>query len=177
MSSISAAETPRGHAVTPGQFERLASKGHSILSSRGPQETTGLTGKAVSHHAFKSTRQNWGGETIHPATGKAINPSKGYAVSIKTEGQSSVEIPAGSRHAEFHQAMAKARHEFAPQLSKSGSYLGVFRQNNTIQMDPVTIASTGREADAIGAASHSTGGAYNFGTGNGRYAPHVRNKH
>jgi hypothetical protein len=191
------ADEARGdsQAVTPEHFQQIAQKGHDYLAGTARKTSTaGLDAdwEGVKEHAWQKTRESWGGVTINSHTGE--DPSSGkdlgaaeakrqgvghgldrYAVTARQPGQEQISVPENVSRHQFGGAMDKARESY-PQLGNRGHHLGVFHddEKGTIDIDPVVVVRTRDMADAVGAASHSVGGAYHFASGNGAFAPHVK---
>lgn len=188
--------TPEAHTqtdeagnVTPGtsrrvsapEFQQIAQRGEDTLNKMAdegtPEVPEALTRsfETIKSDAYDAVQKSWGGKTYDASTGKEINPTKGLAVTIKSDGQDTISIPENASREEFSNAMDRAYQEFGPQLSYKGGHLGVFHDDGkgTIDIDPVAIVDTKAQAEELSAASHSTGGAYDYETGNGHFAPHV----
>ena len=175
---------PRGKAPsddTPEEFDELAAKGKEhydrLLADKRP--TTAFNDedqwKDICSGAYKAAQESWGGQTIDPATGKAIERSKGFSLQVRAPGEKQLTVPEDASEDEFNEMMERARKEYAEKLKGKEVYLGVFRDddNNRIDFDPVTIVDTEAEVDSLGAYTHAVGGAYDFATGNGHFPPHV----
>jgi hypothetical protein len=160
----------------------MATKGRKLLQGASEQSTSGVmtqggsAKKAVKDAAFSASREDWGGATIHPATGKAVTPESGYAVAVRDHGQEQISVPHDAPRGEFDQAMQHAITQYAPQLGREGGHLGVFHDNanKRVDIDPVHIVPKAHQARNIGAYTHATGGAYNFATGDAEWTPHVK---
>jgi 2'-5' RNA ligase len=167
--------------VTPEEFDELAAKGKEhydrLLADKRP--TTAFNDedqwKDICSGAYKAAQESWGGQTIDPATGKAIERSKGFSLQVRAPGEKQLTVPEDASEDEFNEMMERARKEYAEKLKGKEVYLGVFRDddNNRIDFDPVTIVDTEAEVDSLGAYTHAVGGAYDFATGNGHFPPHV----
>lgn len=180
-----------GRPMTPEDHAALTQEGEAKLAeiTKNSSPPVGLDQnwpavKAAAVQAIETGHPTspgeWGGITIDAHTGADVGPvlegADKYSVSVRNPGQESISIPAGSSAEEIGKAMDFARDEFAPQLSAEGGHLGVFHDANkgTIDIDPIQIAHSAREAEALGlAGGRSEGAAYHFGTGNGLYPPHV----
>jgi hypothetical protein len=163
--------------VSAADFQRLALEGRDMLRviQSGPWSTHGLDTcwAEIKVILYAAVRQPWGGATIDPRTGSELPQGPDlYALSVTTD---TVSIAEFVTWAEFDAAMDAARGKYAPELGRSGTYLGVFHddENARIDIDPVTVVATPDDAERIGAYTHAIGGAYHFATGNGHFPPHV----
>jgi 2'-5' RNA ligase len=167
--------------VTPQEFDALAERGKEhyerLLADKRPTTAFDDDDKwaTIRSGAFDAAQKSWGGQTIDPETGRAIERSTGYSLEVRAPGEKQLSVPEDADEATFNAMMDKAREEYADKLEGSEVYLGVFRDddNNRIDFDPVTIVVTTAEVDALGAYTHAVGGAYDFSTGNGHFPPHV----
>lgn len=175
-------EGARGNSkpVTADEFQRYAARGQSRLRAiqQAPWSTGGLDANwaRIKAETYAKVRQSWGGATIDPRTGRALpDGADKFAMSIKPTGLDTTSIPESATPAEFSQAMDIARSKYGRQLSKGGSYLGVFHDDdlNRIDIDPVTVLDNLDDVESIGAYTHAIGGAYRFSDGNGYWPPHV----
>jgi len=167
--------------VTPQEFDALADRGKAhyerLLADKRP--TTAFDDedkwKTIRSGAYDAAQKSWGGQTIDPETGRAIERSTGYSLEVRAPGEKQLSVPEDADEDTFNAMMDQAREEYAEKLQGSEVYLGVFRDddNNRIDFDPVTIVATTAEVDALGAYTHAVGGAYDFSTGNGHFPPHV----
>lgn len=139
--------------------------------------------EGIKKSAYEATRQPWGGQTINPRTSSPVNfhkPDK-FAVTTRAPGQAGLTAPHSMNETQFGSVMDQARKAYRPQLSRGGAYLGVFHDadKGTVDIDPVTVVGGASEqagrlkAQQVAAATHSTGGAYHFASGNGVWPPHV----
>ena len=180
---ITAAEA-RGDSkpVSAAEFWDTATRGRdmigSMLSNSSPP--TGLTDNwdALVQQAWTAAQESWGGMTIDAHTGVPLSGNENlWAVTGKLPfGYRTIEIPETSTEAQFKRAMDRALKEFGPLLAASGYHLGIFHddEKGTIEFDPVIIASSLEDANALGAYTGNIGGAYNFADGNGYFPPHIR---
>lgn len=183
-ADLSNPATPRSREVTPTAFQQIAAKGRVLLGGLRERSSppTGLHEHwtAIVASAWESVQSPWGGLTVDAHTGTALigNEDK-YALSVKPANVSTVSIPIGSTRAEFDQAMATARTQFAGELANQQHYLGVFRDedNNRIDIDPVLVVDSIAAAESVGAYTHAVGGAYHFADGNGYWPPHIGAAH
>ena len=167
--------------VTASEFEKLHSQGKdkydSLLADTRPAKAFDSSPhwQAVKSLAFDSVQESWGGQTIDPATGAAIDPKDGYSLSIKSPEQKQLSVSENASEDDFAAMMDHAKEVYADKLKGSQVYLGVFRDNNNhrIDIDPVAIVQSKDDVDALGAYTHAIGGAYEFATGNGHFPPHV----
>jgi 2'-5' RNA ligase len=186
--------TPKGYGkITPGEargdskkvttqeFDDLADKGKqkydSLLADK--RQTTAFDDAdkwaTIRSGAYDAAQKKWGGQTLDPATGRAIERSKGFSLEVRAPGEKQLSVSEDADEDTFNAMMDRAKEEYADKLQGSEVYLGVFRDddNHRIDFDPVTIVGTEEEVDALGAYTHAVGGAYNFSTGNGHFPPHV----
>lgn len=108
-----------------------------------------------------STFERFGGVTLGPDG--PVDPSTGYAVTVRRP---------GIRPESY--ALDRVPWDALLVREVSAPYLGVFRDDSgapVVDVDPVAIVSTLREAQALGVYCASTGGAYNFADGLGYWTP------
>jgi hypothetical protein len=163
--------------VTAAEFQRLALEGRDKLNEiqAGDWSTRGLDANwdEIKRTLYTEVGKAWGGATIDPRTGSELPQGADvYALSITRE---TMSIGEQATWEEFDAAMDTARGQYAAELVRGGTYLGVFHDDyhNRIDIDPVTIVATSDDAEKIGAYTHAIGGAYHFATGNGLFPPHV----
>ncbi len=167
--------------VTPQEFDDLAEKGKqkydSLLADKRPTTAFDDADKwaTIRSGAYDAAQKKWGGQTLDPATGRAVERSKGFSLEVRAPGEKQLSVPQDADEDTFNAMMDRAKEEYADKLKGAEVYLGVFRDddNNRIDFDPVTIVDTPEEVDALGAYTHAVGGAYDFSTGNGHFPPHV----
>lgn len=164
-----------GREVSLGEYQDLADEGQRHYERATADSSPHVLGDtAVRDAAFASVQDEWGGMTIDAHTGQPINPDTGYAVTARA-GQKETTVKIGATKAQFDKAYTTALTRYKETLDSSGGHLGVFRNEDTgnIEIDPVYVADTPHQTEAIGAYHHSNGGAYNYATGNGYWVPHV----
>lgn len=175
-------EGARGNSreVSHDEFQRLAAEGRDRLRAiqGSPWSTDGIHRNwgAIKQRTWNEVQKPWGGATIDPRTGDDLpQGADKFAMSIKPTGLDTTSISEHSSRAAFSQAMDIALSKYGKQLSKGGSYLGVFHDDDLgrIDIDPVTVLDSLREVETIGAYTHAIGGAYRFSDGNGYWPPHV----
>lgn len=108
-----------------------------------------------------STFERFGGVTLGPDG--PVDPSTGYAVTVRRPGIRPESYALD--HVPWDALLVR---------EVSSPYLGVFRDDSgapVVDVDPVAIVSTLREAQALGVYCASTGGAYNFADGLGYWTP------
>ena len=181
---ITAAEA-RGNSrpVSAEEFHALADEGDRKLATmrEHSSEPTALqvaSWESIKRSAYNAVQPEWGGATVNAHTGETVPEGASlFALSAKEPYQESVSIPTTSTYEQFSTAMDIARTHFAPQLAMQGAHLGVFHDAdptvNAINIDPTIVVGSVHEVEAIGAATHAIGGAYDFSTGNGVFPPHV----
>jgi hypothetical protein len=182
-ADLSNPDTPRSREVSAEEFLNLAEIGHARLAairSRPVAPTEGVLDASkwltIRNDSWATVQEEWGGATIEAATGVPITGKpKRYAMSVKPPGVETVSIPIGSDRASFDTAMEEARTRFATELSYPQYHLGVFRDEDTgqIDIDPVLVVDNLEDVESIGAYARSVGGAYSFADGNGYWPPHV----
>ena len=168
-------------SVTASEFAKLHADGKkkydSLLADTRPAKAfdSSTHWEAIKSLAFDAAQESWGGQTIDPATGAAVDPKDGYSLSIKSAGQKQLSVPEDVSEDDFAAMMDRAKNIYADKLKGSQVYLGVFRDddNHRIDIDPITIVQSKDEVDTLGAYTHAIGGAYEFATGNGHFPPHV----
>ena len=179
ISPITALEA-RGNSrpVTAEEFQRIAEEGEARLrtfrSHQSPPDELDRNWDAVRTTAYAETRKSWGGATFDAHTGRTVQPTDGYALSIKAHADS-VSIAEEVDRAGFDRAMDRARRRFRKELSMERAHLGVFHDDDErrIDIDPVLVVDSLQDVETIGAATHAIGGAYSFADGNGYWPPHV----
>lgn len=150
-------------------LDRLASRGVALLAATWrasrPSEPLSMD---VAQEAWFATREPWGGLTVDLRTVQSVSRDHGYAV--PTGGYHTSVSPA-AEYGEFVAALARTAY-----LLPDGQYLGVFYDldENRIDMDSVYLTDSLDDAIAVGVASHSTGGAYDFATGDAVWMPHLK---
>lgn len=122
--------------------------------------------------AYDHTRAAWDGVTIDLGAMQTVRRSTGYAVSTGGDVHTGYhrDLPEGASLPEFLKAICEvARH------TPDGQYLGVFHDSELprIDIDTVYLTESRDDAIAVGVAAHSTGGAYDFATGNALWIPHL----
>ena len=177
------ADEARGDSreVSRAEFHALADEGRQMLedmrTAATPTDGLDHNWEALKEQAHAAVQEEWGGVTIDAHTGATVEPTTGYALSVKEPGQQTTSISEEDAKdpAKFGAAMDRARESYGVQLQSADHYLGVFHDdlNNRIDIDPVVIVDTKEQVDAIGAYTHAIGGAYEFETGNGHFPPHV----
>ena len=179
--------------VSRNEWRQTAQRGQDRLSkmAAGIHDISALHGNygQVTEHAHAATREPWGGATYNPRTGRPVDfhePDK-HALTALDPGQRTVTLAANANKQQFAGAMSDAAAKFSGNLSRGGHYLGVFHNadKNQVEIDPVVVSGDPahkhrreageRVSQELSAATHATGGAYSFHTGNGVYPPHVKN--
>lgn len=161
--------------VSQAEFNSLAAEGQDRLAALDASSpTTGLDQNfdQIKADAYQQVQQSWGGATYDAHTGEAITGSEPkYALTV---GNGPV-ISENASQSEFNAAMDQAKANLGGELSKAQRCLGVFHNDDagTIEIDPVLVVDNLHDVETIGAATHATGGAYNFADGNGYWPPHV----
>jgi hypothetical protein len=167
--------------VDSAEFQQIAHRGAGKVVARqiASQEPKGLVKNwdKVVDHAYDSTREEWGGTTVHARTGKPLG-TKGnqYALTVRDPGMESVTVSPDAPKEKFAGAMDHARSQYADILTRKDHHLGVFHDadKGTIDIDPVLVVKNRKDVEDIGAYTGATGGAYHFKSGNGYWPPHVR---
>lgn len=183
-------------AVSPAEFQTAAQRGQAHLNrlaAKG-QSTSALSDPTSRTHvadtAFAATREEWGGGTYSPATGKSVNfrsPAK-FAVTVRDPADPGISIPNVANREQFGNAMDEAHKRYAGQLARGSHYLGIFHDptkqvgghTGAIDFDPVAVVGgkggfeKGRQqAKEVMSATHALGGAYHFASGDGFWPDHV----
>lgn len=152
-------------------LDRLAARGAALLrnAQRHTRPQDGPSGASLLALWF-ATREPHGGATVDLGTGQTVSRDHGWAVATGDNGYHRSVSP-GAEYGEFIMAVLTVS-VHTPQ----GQYLGVFYDvdENRIDIDSVYLTDSRDEAIAVGVASHSTGGAYDFATGNAVWMPHLR---
>lgn len=186
--------------MSPMQFGELASRGQAQLHDMeaatprnakvfgqtastytGPDQQ-GVWG-GVKKQAYEWSRPEWGGGTFDAKTGNDVsfNTPDAHAVTVRMPGQETISVPHDLNEEQFGAHMDRARKTYSKQLAQPGHYLGVFHDTDLgrVDIDPVVVSSGANEQEGrakameIAAATHSTGGAYHFASGEGVWPPHV----
>jgi hypothetical protein len=162
--------------VSHEEFQQRAADGKEALDRIQSDSRTTADGPAVinTDKAYEAVQGSWGGATIDPTTGEAKDFSSGFAVAIGGP-NSTVELPETATKEEFDKAVSQATDKFADKLQGKDTYFGVFHDDSkkTIDIDPVAVVASKKDAENIAAFTHAVGGAYDFSTGNGVFPPHV----
>jgi hypothetical protein len=175
-------ETAGGQSrpVSAQEFFDVADQGRQLLNTfadnSSPITPMAENFDSIVTQAWDEVQQSWGGVTIDPHTGQALEQGADkYAVTAKPAGIATISIPEASTEAQFRKAMDRALKEFGPLLQRSNYHLGVFHDDATgrIDIDPVAVVDNQAHAEAIGAYTRNIGGAYHFASGNGYFPPHV----
>lgn len=179
---ITAAEA-RGNSrpVSRQEFDQISTRGRGLLDQmrrRRSPLAAGLDARwgEVKGHSWGETRRSWGGGTYDAHTGQPLaSDADRYALSVKPPGARPVSVHEKAPREEFERAMDHARERFRPLLENDRHYLGVFHddEHSRVDIDPVVVVDSPEEVEAIGAHTHSIGGAYHFRTGDGYFPPHV----
>jgi hypothetical protein len=164
--------------VSHDEFQQLAARGQRYVARTGRQQSTeGLDRDwpNIKDRAFKEAQASWGGATINSHSGEFVNPSHGYALTVRHPGQEQIRLPENVNHEQFGAAMDRARSQY-PQLANRNHHLGVFHDDDekSIDIDPVLVVHRKSTVDSVGAYTRAVGGAYDFKTGDGHFPPHVR---
>ncbi len=118
---------------------------------------------AVSY--VKVTSECWGGATIQLSTNQFVPDGiDAYALTVKENGQKTIEIPASADFSFFSAAFLDAMLAFS-----DAEYLGIFYDylKGVIEFDPVIVVKTKAEVNELSKRYPVTGGAYHFLTGKG----------
>lgn len=184
-SDLSTPDARRSPAVSAAEFQTHAKRGAAKLAmlDKGSSEAAALHDSKkwsrIRINAWNATRKPWGGVTVDSHTGHQVpKGADAYALTVRDEGKTSVHVSPDATRAEFNAAMQKAREQFASELSRPGAHLGVFRDEDTgnIDIDPVLVTPRLSDVHDIGAYTHAVGGAYHFKSGDGYWPPHVKEK-
>lgn len=197
-------DLPTVHAdsqpVSHQDFQASAQRGQAHLdamAARG-QSTAALSDPAsrakVADHAFSATREEWGGGTYSPKSGRAVNfhkPDK-FALTVRDPDDNGLSIPNTANREQFGAAMDQAHAKYGDKLAKGSHYLGIFHDptkqlpgghTGAIDFDPVAVVGDssrkGRMEQGLGkakdimSATYARGGAYHFASGDGFWPNHV----
>ena len=152
---------------------RLAMRGTDLLmaAARRARPRKRLTGDLILE-AWVDTRSPWGALTIDLEAAQTVLRSDGYAVSTggNVNTGAHAEVSPDASLADFSAAMITVASR-----TPLGQHLGVFYDADLerIDIDSVYLTDDRSEAIAIGTASHSLGGAYDFATGDAVWMPHL----
>lgn len=179
-SDLSTDDARRSREVSSEEFQGIAERGRVRLEKmrRNKQTTEGLTHNwdAIKEHAYKATREPWGGATYNTRTGQPIKTDADvYAMTVRPHNDHPVSVHPDASHEEFHAAMDHAREKYGEHLANRGHHLGVFHDadQKRIDIDPVVLLDNPKQVEEIGAHTHAVGGAYHFKSGDGFWPPHV----
>lgn len=183
-SDLSTPDARRSPEVSVSKFEEHARRGAAKMDAldKGSQTPRALRGSAwdgIVGKAFDATRSKWGGITVDGHSGKLVSDGlDAYALTMRDKGRESVHVSPNASRADFNAAMEQARSRFKNELRRPGAHLGVFRDEDTgnIDIDPVLVTSSLDDVHDIGAYTHAVGGAYHFKSGDGYWPPHVKNE-
>lgn len=151
-------------------LDLLAGRGADLLSATAHlARPCKPLSAALRLDAWMSTRLAWGGRTIDLSAAQPVLRSSGWAVAT---GHHHTEISPDASFADFTEAMVTASLR-----TPAGLYLGVFydADNDRIDIDTSYLTDNRDDAIAVGVAAHSTGGAYDFATGDALWMPHLIN--
>ena len=183
LGDLSTPDARRSPEVSAEQFQKHAQRGAAKVArlKGAATEPKALTDSKswdnIVSMAYKASREPWGGETIDAHTGKTVAAdANAYALTVRDPGMSTVSVKPGASEAEFRKAMEEARSKYKDILSRPGSHLGVFHDQdvNRIDIDPVMVTPNLSDVHDIGAFTHAVGGAYHFKSGDGYWPPHVK---
>lgn len=177
---LSTPDARRSRPVSMEEFQQIAAEGAQRMREMH-QEADGTAGldrnwSQIIEHAYRATREPWGGVTIHSATGRPLNTrGNSYALSATPGGTDSVIIHPKASKEDFAGSMSQARDKFGEILARKDHHLGVFHDDDrkAIEVDPIVIAKNRADVERIGSFTHATGGAYHFRSGKGFWPPHV----
>jgi hypothetical protein len=165
----------RGYSrpVRAACLSRLGNQGLRLLlaAARCARPSVALSAE-LGQEAWFATRERWGGLTVDLSAAQTVRRDSGWAVPTggtrETGYHRSVSPAAG--YGEFVSALAEVANYTPP-----GQYLGVFydADENRIDIDTVYVTDNRDDAIAVGVAAHSTGGAYDFATGEALWMPHL----
>ena len=183
-------------AVSPGEFQASAQRGQAHLNrmaARG-QSTAAISSPAgrasLADRAFAATREEWGGGTYSPASGRPVNfrsPSA-FALTVRDPEDKGISVPNTVNREQFGSALEQAHAQYADKLARGSHYLGIFHDptkklpsghTGAIDIDPVAVVKGksfehGRQqAKDMMSATHALGGAYHFASGDGFWPNHV----
>lgn len=144
---------------------QLFIQGRALYRRLTRRDAWQLLGRSVDHASYQ-IRTSWGGGTYDPDG--VVLPSTGYAVAIRPRAHRQVSVSFATMTDDLS-ALTLALQSFTTRAP----YVGVFRDDlsQRIDIDPVAIVESRREADALGVYCGSTGGAYNYADGLGYWAP------
>jgi hypothetical protein len=166
--------------VSHAEFQQVAAAGTARLAkmAEGGHSTEGLSKPSVAEHAYAATREPWGGATYNPRTGDPVefHGKDKHALAVREQGESSITVHPDAGQEHMQAAIGAAQERWSDKLGRSQHYLGVFHDadKKQIEVDPVVVTRGKQAAQEISAATHATGGAYNFASGDGVYPPHVK---
>jgi len=183
-SDLSTPDARRSPEVSPEEFQAHARRGAAKVArlKAGATEPTALSGASwdkIKAHAFKVSREPWGGDTIDAHTGKSVPDGlDAYALTVRDPNMPSVHVDPKASEAAFDKAMETAKSRYHDILSRPGHHLGIFHDQDTgtIDIDPVLVTPNLADVHDIGAYTHAVGGAYHFKSGDGFWPPHVKEK-
>jgi GNAT superfamily N-acetyltransferase len=178
---LSTPDARRSREVSPEEFQETARRGHEqyerLRQGGSPPHGLDRNWDHVVRHAYQATREPWGGATYNAHTGEPVeSDADAYALTVRHPGMPRVEVPPDASEEEFSVAMHHARNAYHDALHYRGAHLGVFHdvEKGSVDIDPVTIVHSLKDAEELGAYTHATGGAYHFKSGEGFWPPHVR---
>lgn len=179
-SDLSTGDARRSRAVSSEEFQRVAARGAVKYKARSaassPHSLKGQKLNDLIDRTYPEAMKDWGGTTTDSHTGRDLpSDADAYALTSRPPGMDSVSIPEGSSKNEYAAAIKNATTRFGDILGRKGHALGVFHDNDkhTIDIDPVLITSSVKDAEDIGAYTRAVGGAYHFKSGDGYWPPHV----
>lgn len=179
-SDLSTPDARRSREVSPAEFQSIAEQGRQRIEQMkaASKPPTGLDRHwdEVVSRAHQESQQEWGGVTVNPRSGRPVQTSRGYSLTVRNPDQEPVSVQPGASREEFGSAMSQARERFSEQLTRQGHHLGVFHDadKGSVDIDPVVIVKNRKDVESIGAYTRATGGAYDFKSGDGYWPPHVK---
>lgn len=171
--AIGKGEVPAGtRSVDPVEFQAIAGRGRDLLNAMEAdrQPVTGLVSNwgELKDSAWQEMLKPDGAVTIDPRTGEPLpSDADKYALSIKPPGLGAVSVPENATQEQFGAAMDEALVKFRPVLEQAGHYLAVYHDANShrVDVDPVAVAGSQADAEALAAYTHNVGGAFHFKSG------------
>lgn len=168
----------QGRLVSPAEFERAKQSGLALVGVMRQNKPLPLQHLEENFNAVvkmlyqKTVLTEWGGVTYDPRTGDIIN--RGFASAL---GINNIQLPI-SEAMDFDtfvrtfKAFVRRNKE---SLMLQGHYIGLFRdeKTETVDFDVSILVHNKDDAENVQLALGLKGGAYDFATGNGIFAPRL----
>jgi hypothetical protein len=169
----------RGRHVSLDEAAALRARGARIMAdaagAKSSIEPMVSNWNAVVDDLHSAVQPAWGGATFNPRTGARITPAEGRFVSAV--GNTVSLTPAEARDPrKYRAALERFVDANREALQQDRHVIGVFHDEELgrVDIDLAVLTHELEDAEGIQLALQRPGGAYDFDTGNGVYAPVVK---